>query len=293
MKLWAYTGAILMAQPILGQDIHLQSGTLHIAAGTSVAIDGTPGFIIAPGATVINDGAIDFGPACLLSEPQGSPITGGGTERALWSSTAALTDAEPGGLGLTLTADYTGGNMEVVRGHLPITLPNSAQSIARWFMVDMPNGSVDSDVRLRYDNTELNGIDQLALTLFESPAYNGPWTALASVSNTGALEISATDQAPVAYLTAFDAVAANAVPDYAGPDWLVWPTVVERNVYVKIPKNHSLRSLELLDSQGKVIWKDMTQVSGTSQIDVELPGIAQGLYLFRVNGESTTRLVRQ
>lgn len=285
--------SVLLAPPVLGQEILLQGGTLHLSAGTSVSVQGAIGFVIAPGAAVINDGTIDLGAACMLTEQPGSPITGTGTEHALWPDASPLADAEPGGLGLTLSTAYDGGNLEVTRGHLPITLPNSAQSIARWFFIDMPDGSVSADAVIAYDISELNGIDPSALSIFESPSYNGPWTALASVSSPGTQEISATDQAPVAYLTGFDAAAANPVLDGEGDGWRVWPTVVERVVHVRIPDNRSLRSLELMDSQGKVLWKDMTPVSRTTRIDVDLPDLAQGLYLLRMNGESTTRLIRR
>lgn len=285
--------AILLILPAYGQVAQLQGGSLHINPGTSISFHQMAGLIIGPGTFVVNDGLIDLGAECLLTEQPGAPVTGSGTEIATWPIAAALVNAEPGRLGLVITTDYSGGDLLVTRGHVPISLPNTAQSIGRWFAIQMPAGSTDADIVLRYDPSEINGLDPSTLMLFESPAAIGPWTALASINEPGLHQLSALDQAPVAYLTAFDDSANGIAPHSASDTWNIWPTMVTDGVFIAIPESSTLSLVEVLDPVGRIIMSMPRSEAGPGQESVDLAGLASGQYLLRLNRQWTQRVIKQ
>lgn len=292
MRHWITAASWTAGALAFGQTATLQSGTLHVLPGTTMRFSGVSDLVIAAGAQVINDGLIDLGADCLLQEQPGAPITGSGVEQAVWPIAAPLTGAEPGRLGLTITTDYAAGDLEVTRGHQPAVLPNSAQGVARWFAVLMPSGATDAGISFRYDLSELNGLDPQNLSLFEAPLLAGPWLALASINQPGAQLIDATDQAPVAFITAFDQDAPNRIPLTHGGGWSAAPTVVTDHVRITVPEGLALNAVELLGADGRVLLTRAFPSAGPGMVLLELPVLASGAYLLRLNNEWTQRLIK-
>lgn len=277
---------------VRAQNMTFAGGTLQVASGTTVELVGPITWQLASDAVVVNDGTIDLGTEGTLVETIGSPITGAGIETATWALQAPLSGAEPGGLGLSLTTNYADGNLKVERGHEPRNGPNGTTSIRRWFRTLTPQPNTeDLSVVFRYAPTELDGIVPTELALFVAEASNGPWSAIATIGNEPANELSGTDQSPIAYITAFDLEATLKVPASASAgDLVVYPTVFENELRISIPEGSSLERFELMDAQGKVVLsRTFPYAQGIATVQV--PTLAAGAYLLRLNGNEAVRLM--
>lgn len=268
-------------------------GILTVTAGTELRIESAITWQIAPGATVVNHGRIDFGTQGALIEQDGSPITGSGTETAQWAPSAPLVDAEPGGLGLRLNTAYADGGLVVERGHLPRSASNGVLSIGRWYMISTPQATTESmDANLRYDLSELNGAAPEELSIFNASSAAGPWTPSISSSNPALQEVSANVPSPLIFLTAFDHDAAMGLSEEAPDRWKCWPSVIDQEVWLRVPPQDALRALALFDAGGRA-WSLNTRMIGEDVLRIELPPLAAGLYHLRINdGAATFKLMK-
>jgi hypothetical protein len=195
-------------------------------------------------------------------------------------------------LGLTLTTGYAGGDLSVIRGHEPRVGPNNTTSIGRWYRTITPQPNPeDIGVVFGYDPTELNGIVPAALSLFVADGSNGPWSAIATVGNEPANELSGSDQAPAAFITAFDLEATLAVEAAEVTEgMIVYPTVFDHELHITVPEGSDLERFELMEALGKVVVdRSFPATSGTTT--VQLPSLAAGPYVLRLNGRASVRLV--
>lgn len=270
--------------PCAAQNMSFAGGTLYVASGTTLTFNAPLTWQIAPDGIVVNDGLIDLDAQGSLIESDGQPITGAGVERARWPEALPLQDAHPGGLGLRITSDPANGDLEVQRGHQPVFAANGTPSIARWYRISTPAPSVSAmAVSFRYDLTELNGIQPSALALFEAPELAGTWTALATASDLPNQSLSATDQAPTDFITAFDLDAATSVPNEPEASGVrVWPTLVEDRINISSSVGDPIRTIELFDLSGRTIWRYQPSAI-VERMTVALPSLASGSYTLLVN----------
>ena len=278
----------VLALPCLGQNMPFGGGAMHVDSGTTVVLQGPLVWQLAPGAQVINDGTIDMGTEAVVAEVDGSPITGGGTETATWAPTGTLANVEPGGLGLAITSAYASGDLQVERGHVPQFTTNGTASIARWYRISTPAPTTEAmNVVLHYDLTELGATTPVELSVFEAPALAGMWTPLLTFLNEPAQTLSATDQSPTAYITAFDFDAALPVSEQAAPlTAQVWPTVIVDGVNVSLSNAGIISRIDLCNAFGQAVLQHLP-TSRTSTAYVPLPALASGVYVLRVNGAAT------
>jgi hypothetical protein len=99
------TGLFVLWSVFSFGQIHIFPGTtISITAGTSVTINtpSTDTLKVDSGAQLINNGIISISPSVVISEQQGSPVTGSGYEVYKNIYTSPLAGLNPGGLGLTL-----------------------------------------------------------------------------------------------------------------------------------------------------------------------------------------------
>src|SRR5436190_5315919 len=145
-RTFAPLSILFFASLLSAQAVSFSGGSMSIAAGTNVVLNGPLVWQLSADAVVVNDGLIELGEQAQLEESAGAPITGTGTEHALLPLTGPLVAAEPGGLGLTLSSALSEGTVSVTRGHLPRTATNGAVGIGRWFAVGADpatNGTLD------------------------------------------------------------------------------------------------------------------------------------------------------
>ncbi|MGV3637903.1 MAG: hypothetical protein ACO1NQ_09675 [Flavobacteriales bacterium] len=276
------------------QTVELNGGSMSIAPGTTMRLNGSLTFVLQPGTSVTNNGLIDLGDAATLQEPLGEPIQGDGTEVVRVLTSGDLDGSEPGGLGLGLTGTAVNGPLTITRGHTPRAFPEGDPSIARWYMLDAPNVSAGAvEAVLRYDPVELNGLLGNNLGLFTSSDPDGPWSPLSGSNNAAANTVSATLPAPWSYLTAFDANAPTASPTlFATEDLHVWPTLTNGPLVVHALNGRTLITIEVMDATGRVVHAVGSDPS-SSLVTMDLSALASGPYYLRVNGQSTIKLRKE
>jgi hypothetical protein len=273
----------------LGQTMDLPTGSLQVAAGTRLRIDGPVTWTIGDGAQVVNDGRIELLNGAQLEEAVGSPVTGLGTEHAHALPGAPLDGSSIAGLGLGLETTTIADSVLVTRGHAPVALPAGPESIARWFEVRSSGAALPAaTLRVRYDATELNGNDPAQLKLHEAAELIGPWTQ-PSISVLEAPDlITTTDPTPGGFYTAFDVDVTTALSEPAVTNgYQVWPTVSDDLVHVRAVGAESIRSVDLFGPTGRSVLPGLTLTDRHAVID--LSGLASGIYLLRVNGGRTTQ----
>jgi len=277
----------------LGQTMDLPAGSLHVAEGTRLRINGPVAWTIGDGAQVINDGRIELLNGAQLEEAIGSPVTGLGTEHAHAVPASPLDGSSIGGLGLGLETSTVADSVLVTRGHLPVALAAGPESIARWFEVRSSGAALPEAVlRFQYDATELNANDAGLLKLHEATALNATWTQ-PSVSVLDALgTITTTDVSPGGFYTAFDVDVTTVLtePD-ATNGYQVWPTVSHDLVYVRAIEGASIQSVDLFDATGRLVAPSLSLAERHAVIDLSV--LTSGTYFLRLNGgRSTQKLIK-
>ncbi|MCB0769682.1 MAG: T9SS type A sorting domain-containing protein [Flavobacteriales bacterium] len=276
--------ASVLAGTSFSQTMDLSSGNLTVLSGTSLRFLGPIEWTISNAATVVNDGTIDLGSEARLIEAEGAPIIGSGSEHAVLEATPPYAMLEPGGLGLSISVDDGPGTVDVTRGHSRQVLHTSDLSIARWFLVSAEGQTgQDLDLELRYDPTELNGLDDADLLLFEALSDVGPWGALPSTVDVDARTVSSTDQYPWAYITAFDRNAVAGSPELNHPDgFVIHPTIVENVLWITATGLEQISTLVIFDGSGRTVQDPTPKVSGP-RAQLDLSGLAPGAYFLRLN----------
>lgn len=284
-----------LAPPLwcIAQNVDLLTGSVVVEPGTTLRFNGPITWTLSPGTSVENNGVIDLGAEAIVEEAIGAPIHGTGEERAIGVIQGPFADQEPGGLGLFMsTADPVDG-VGVIRRHLPIALPEGDESIRRWFVVDASAaaGSAMTFV-LMHDATELNGLQASELSLYRSADMGGPWTELTSINDAPAHTTTATDFAPWHLITAFANDAVTGMPEKPTINgFRVWPTAATDVLHVAPLTGELIRSLEILDGVGRMVWT-MPNATTETWCSVDLSSLHPGAYMLRVNGEQVVKFVK-
>lgn len=245
-------------------------------------------------AVVVNDGLIDLGSNAVLQETFGAPITGAGTERSERPSPWAVSNEEPGGLGVTLSTDYVGGGIVVERGHTPLIAQSGVESIARWYSITTAQtNAFPIDLTFRYDPTELNGIAPNQLSLFVAAVANGPWATLTTVGDVPNYSLTATDPDAIPLITAFDADLVMGLQSVPSDATAVWPTLFTDVIHLSIPDRQSVLEVTLLDASGRVVWRDRPVVGANSRVVLHPSGIAPGSYVLDLGNGQRRKLIKE
>ena len=276
-----------------GQTMTLQSGNLTIGSGTTVELVGPVDFEIISGASIVNDGLIEFGTEATLTEPANGPITGTGTEHASRDLSSAFTDNNIAGLGLSLTMNTALGPVDVTRGHEPLLANGTIPSIARWYRLDAApvQGSV-LDIAMHYDTSELNGADASDLVMHKAPLPTGDWYALPSISQVGPQLVTVTDPGPWDHLTLFSQVINVSVTEYASAScFTVFPSATLDQVHVRSIGNATITKWELFSATGALLDGSNSQLSERSFI-IDLSDYPTGALVLRLNETLRYRLLK-
>ncbi len=285
---------VLSLPTLLGaQVMQLASGTLNVAEGTHLRVEGSVTWEVLPGAQVVNDGLIDLGVEATLVETAGSPIVGSGVETAVRTYSLPISDEEPGGLGLMLGSTTAPGEVTLTRGHVPFVLPNMAESIGRWYRLESNDlsGAV-MNVVLRYDDTELNGLFATQLQLHKALDTLDYWNPLPGNADPGQATVSAVMAWPWNFLTAFeqDVVMGLAEPDGSG--MIVHPTVTDGIVNMSSEYAMGIQQWVLYDVHGARLAEAHYSGIGNANAQVDLASYVPGVYILRVNGTFVQKLIR-
>lgn len=277
----------------LAQSMELSGGTLTVAEGTRIAVVGPIQWTLAPGSQVVNNGRIELGSQATLQESDASPVIGSGTEHASIIQSGALTDFEAGGLGLAISTAGL-GTTEVVRGHQVLLNNDVDQSIARWYRLEpTPSSGTELDLQLRYASSELNSLNGNTLALYLGDTQSGPWSFVPSVANGNARTVQATWDGPWApVITAFTQGISTGIQEpVTAVEFAVWPSPTTDLLWVR-DSNDGVQQLQLVDASGRTV-RELRNGNALETATLSLQDLPSGLYLLRVNGQHTVRVVKE
>lgn len=263
--------------------------TLRIASGTTLHIDTPLVWNTAAGSQTINDGLVLFGTGAVLSEAPGAAFTGTGTERTTAVLNTPPTTVDPAGLGLGITASYAPGTTTVERGHTTTVDALEGSSIARWYRVQ-PTTNGSAQLTLRYDATELNGLEDGSLWIYREQPVSSAWMPFAS---TVAPPVLSATVDSLGHFTAFDA---NLHVGLIGPEAPIeqprlWPNPAGPQVQLYIPAGRTVRRIDLIGIDGRVQRQWNGAWPGGTVGLLELTGLAAGTYHLRLDGTASIPLV--
>jgi hypothetical protein len=290
LPLMAVLSPLLLQAQLMG----LNSGTMHVSEGTRLTVEGPIIWQLASGATLTNDGTIEFGAEATLAEAPGSAIVGAGVETTSREFSSNVIGNEPAGLGLVLSSTSILGAITVIRGHAPFTLSNGSVGISRWYELittAQPGGQLETT--LRYDPAELNGLEASSLDLYTAVDPNDFWTPRSGEAFTDPWSITATVYWPWNHISAFQADATTGVTEVTDAGFRAWPTVTSGTVDLEALGKEGITSWELRDVSGRLHAGKRIGGSGANHGRIDLNGLPAGLYLLRVNDTVVIKLLKQ
>lgn len=259
---------------------------MWVEPGTSIVFEGSQSFALPTGASLTNDGVLEFGPQSQLIEDVGSPVSGLGTETTTRTYAAPLAAIEPAGLGLALTTTLAPGNLTLTRGHLPFTDNGGLLTVERWFnAVPAVNTGLNAVVAFRVDPTELNGLTEANLILHAQGSGNY-WTSYPGTVDLVEHRVTATGLDSLGVFSLFAEISTGV----NGP----LPAPTDGNAWMK---DHLLLvdlhapvtdRVDVIDVNGRTI-ATATLADGRACID--LSEHAAGVYIVR-SGTFRTRVAR-
>ncbi len=134
----------------------------------------------------LNGNVITLGSTGKLTETADNTVKGINGKIITTQTVAAPASLNIGGLGLTLTTANDLGNALVERFHSERT-GNGNHSILRYYNVQpaQNNSALNATLRIYYDDSELNGLDETKLALFKSKsAEDNSWDLVGGTVNT-------------------------------------------------------------------------------------------------------------
>ena len=141
--------------------------------------------------------------AFIAGESENNRITGSsGGFVEITQDMNAPASVNAGNLGATISSSADLGTVTIRRGHLPQSGTGLANSIHRYYLITPTNNStLNSTLRLRYFDAELNGQDENSLVIYQSNSGTD-WSNLSQTSgNTNANYVEKTGVAFLAWQT--------------------------------------------------------------------------------------------
>ncbi len=264
-----------------------------VQPGTTLQLQGPISWELLAGSQVTNDGRIEFQDGALLAEAPGAPIVGSGTEHAWITESSPVNGSQPGGLGLELTSAGPIGPLELVRGHLPFTLGNGDESIARWFKFEEGTPAGLSQLVLHFDSTELNGLFPADLRLHDSEDPSSFWVPMPSGLGVDQVSLIATDLSPRPYITSFHFNSTTGIDELAEMGIIVFPTITSQHVTISTETDRKIRDLELFDENGKALPLHLIGSIHDRSFALDLSRFENGLFFLRVDRIHTFKLVKE
>jgi len=183
------------AQSISNTNITYNKLRINNNAGTSLlgatTVNDTLSVVL--GDLNLNGQILTISPTGYLTETAGNTINGSSGYVTTTRSLNAPSALNVGGLGAVLTTAVNIGSTEIRRGHGVQNGLNGSTSILRYYdITPATNTGLNATMVYNFDESELNGKVESALSLFKSTNTGSTWTVQGGIVNTGANNITLT-----------------------------------------------------------------------------------------------------
>jgi hypothetical protein len=175
------------AQSISTTNITYNKLRINNSAGTSLlnATTVNDSLSVVLGDLNLNGFVLTLSPTGYLTETAGNTVAGNTGYITTTRSINAPSALNVGGLGAVLTTAANLGSTEIRRGHTVQSGLSGNTSIARYFdITPTTNTGLNATLVFKYDDSELNGKVESALSLFRSTNSGSSWTANGGTVNT-------------------------------------------------------------------------------------------------------------
>jgi hypothetical protein len=137
------------------------------------------------GDLLLNGNTVTLGSDAVLSETPGNTVTGENGKITITKELNAPEGVNAGGLGAMITSAANLGTTTVERFHY-VPVGGGNQGIKRVYKISPAvNSGLNTQLRLYYDESELNGLTESNLIVFQSAdGSNNPWIKLFGTANT-------------------------------------------------------------------------------------------------------------
>jgi len=246
----------------------------------------------------LNGNTITLNSNATLTESAGNTVTGNPGKIMITKELNSPASVNVGGLGAMITSSANLGNTTVERYHY---VPNGggSQGISRVYnIVPVNNSSLSATLKLNYDESELNGIDESKLGLFKSVTGNdNSWMELGGTVNTSQNNVELTGLDDLVYFTLGDLDSPLPVEEEKSslPKNFAlgqnYPNPFNPSTVIKyqLPQNGfvSLVVYDVLGNQVAVLV-NQEQTSGYYSISFDGSGLASGLYFYTMKSDNFT-----
>ena len=132
----------------------------------------------------LNGKVITLASTGYLTETPGNTIRGATGSITTTRIITAPNNLNIGGLGVTLTSASSLGTTTITRSHAAQSV-NGGNSITRYYDISPANNSgLNCDLIFKYDNTEVNALNENALNLYKSTNSGTSWTFQGGIRDT-------------------------------------------------------------------------------------------------------------
>jgi hypothetical protein len=246
----------------------------------------------------LSGNTITLGSSALLIETLGNTIKGSTGKITITRDINAPSSVNVGGLGATITSSANLGSTTVERYHY-IPSGGGAQGISRVYnIVPSNNSGINAILKLNYDESELNGIDESKLGLFQSVSGNdNSWSELGGIVNTSQNNVELGSLENLSFFTLGDIDSPLPVEDKN--NLLPKSFAMEQNypnpfnpstvIKYQVPEN-SFVTMTIYDVLGNEISKlvNQQQSPGYYSTTFEGHGLSSGLYIYNMKAGNFT-----
>ncbi len=262
-------------------------------------------FVISKGFVNLNGYNVNLGSNALIYEAAGQTFRGStGSVQISKTYNGALSNTNPGGLGLILSTNNNPGTIIVIRSHNIYTNGIGGSSIKRNFSLSTTNNSglVASTILVNYDSTELNGSNRNFLRLNRSTNSGSTWLTsnpthrTYSNSATGYAGSSTISLASALLFTLSDSlntplrVLQSITPaTETTNNNKVWPVPFSDNLNIEVT---GTATISIYDMEGKLLIN--SRANGITAINTSM--LPYGVYTLRIDsseGNSIHKIVKQ
>ena len=179
-------------------------------------------------------------------------------------------------------ADSSLGNTEVYRRYNNVII-NGSESIDRYYEI-RPTNNANAEVRFYFIDSDLNGLEQSSLNLYQSTDGSSDWVEFQSIVNDENYPyiISSGTINPAFFWALAESGPTLNSNDFELSNINIYPNPTNSFINVNIPHSVTLENLILTDINGKVI--DITKKERLSNLNK----LSEGIYFLKINTDKGT-----
>jgi hypothetical protein len=231
----------------------------------------------------------------VLSETPGNTVTGASGKIAITRSLNSPTDVNVGGLGAVISSSADLGTTLVERYH-SARIVDGNQSILRYYNISPANNTgLNASLRLHYDESELNGLNETGLSIFKSAdASENSWTSFGGTTNTDDNFVEVTGINELSFWTIAGTVVSvedvEGIPsEYKLSQNYPNPFNPETIIRFDVPRS-SFVNISIYNLIGQKVATVVNNVleAGYHQITFDASELSTGVYIYKLTSDNSS-----